>query len=132
VPVFQSLDQFSLSAPSRQELYGYEMSAAIAAKTNVTFETITPQEISSALQEQLADSPQGRNYNGPWLLQLAGMPWHGAAWHGTDDYLYIFQTWDGGQTGVLQIIGFTNKPQGVKIRYKLVGKTEARINDAKP
>jgi hypothetical protein len=32
---------------------------------------------------------------------------------------YLFKTREGGM-GVLQIVGFTNNPSGVKIRYKLV------------
>jgi hypothetical protein len=47
------------------------------------------------------------------------MAWHDAKWQGTDDYLYAFQT-DDGQSGVLQITGFTENPRGVKLRYKLV------------
>src|ERR1019366_2882767 len=67
---------------------------------------------------------------GPWLSQFAGMAWHDAAWHGTDDYLYTFQT-DDGQSGVLQITGFTENPRGVKIRYKLVQNGNAtEINPA--
>ncbi len=37
---------------------------------------------------------------------------------------YIFKTREGG-TGILQIVGFSSDPHGVKIRYKLVQKVEA-------
>jgi len=61
-----------------------------------------------------------KRYNiGPWLPQFAGVTWHDGVWHGTDDYLYALQT-DDGQSGVLQITGFTDNPRGARIRYKPV------------
>jgi hypothetical protein len=94
------------------------MKAAIVPATGVTFETVTPPQLDGALQNQPA-SPRRDSSGGPWLPQFASMPWHDAKWQGTDDYLYAFQT-DDGQSGVLQITGFTENPRGVKIRYKLV------------
>jgi hypothetical protein len=94
-----------------------EMKAAIMQEKGLAFETITPPQISNTLQELVVPA---KGYNiGPWLPQFAGMTWHDTAWHGTDDYLYAFQT-DDGQSGVLQITGFTDNPRGVKILYKLV------------
>jgi RNA polymerase sigma-70 factor (ECF subfamily) len=130
VPVIQTLEHgYGLPVASQRAIYGFEMKAAIAQGTNLTFETITPQQISTTLQVE--ESPQGRNYyKGPWLLQLAGMAWHGDTWHGTDDYLYVFQTWDDGQSGVLQITGVTENPSAVKIRYKLVQATTESVEDS--
>ena len=119
VPVIQTLDHgYGLPVASKRGLYGFEMKAAIIQKKDIAFETITPLQISNALQWQV--SPANGNSNaGPWLSQFAGMAWHDVAWHGLDDYLYAFQT-DDGQGGVLQITGFTENPRAVKIRYKVV------------
>ena len=84
----------------------------------VAFETITPLQISNTLQKLVV--PAKGNNIGPFLPQFAGM-----AWHGADDYLYVFQT-DDGQSGVLQITGFIDNPRGVSIRYKLVQNSEAQ------
>ena len=100
-------------------LFAFEMKAVIVpAESGGTFETVTPPQLADALRNQpfpLKNNPSG----GPSLPQFASMAWHGAKWQGTDDYLYAFQT-DDGQTGLLQITGFTDKPRGVKLRYKLV------------
>jgi serine/threonine protein kinase len=118
-PVIQTLNHgYGLPVDSKRGLFGFEMKAAIAQEKGVTFETITPLQISTTLQNQ-ASTPRRNSSGGPWLLQFASMAWHDPAWHGTDDYPYTFQT-DDGQRGVLQIIGFTENPRGVKLRYKLV------------
>ncbi|MGD0253620.1 MAG: hypothetical protein ABSC01_13095, partial [Verrucomicrobiota bacterium] len=128
VPVIQTLDHgYGLPMASQRAIYGFEMKAAIIQEKDVVFETITPLQVSNTLQQQISP-PKGISIRyvmavnsivGPWLSQFASMAWHDAAWHGLDDYLYAFQT-DDGQSGVLQITGFTEKPRGVKIRFKLV------------
>ena len=118
VPAIVVLDQsYGFPEASKRGLFGFEMQAAIMQAKGLTFETITPQQISNALQKLVV--PAKGNNVGPFLPQFAGMAWHDTAWQGTDDYLYVFQT-DDGQSGVLQITGFTDNPRGVKIRYKLV------------
>lgn len=44
---------------------------------------------------------------------------------------YMFATREGGM-GVLQIVGLIEKPQGIKIRYKLVQTAKARAQDHQP
>ena len=118
VPGIEALDQrYGMPVASKRGLYGFEMQAAIMQAQGLAFETITPLEISNTLQTLIV--PAKGNNIGPFLPQFAGMAWHGDTWQGTDDYLYAFQT-DDGQSGALQITGFTNHPPGVKIRYKLV------------
>ena len=118
-PVILTLnDGYGPPTAAKRGLFGFEMKAAIVPATGVTFETVTPPQLDGALQNQPA-SPRRDSSGGPWLPQFASMPWHDAKWQGTDDYLYAFQT-DDGQSGVLQITGFTENPRGVKIRYKLV------------
>jgi murein DD-endopeptidase MepM/ murein hydrolase activator NlpD len=118
VPATVVLDQhYGMPEASTRGLYGFEMEATIMQSPGLTFESITPLEISNALQKLVV--PAKGNNIGPFLPQFAGMAWHDAKWQGTDDYLYAFQT-DDGQSGVLQITGFTVNPRGVKIRYKLL------------
>ena len=126
-PVIQSLTHgYGPPTTAKRGLFGFEMKAAIVpAEPGVTFETVTPLQMTSALQSQTA-SPSKNTSGGPWLPQFASMAWHDAKWQGTDDYLYAFQT-DDGQTGVLQITGFTENPRGVKIRYKLVQNSASQI-----
>jgi hypothetical protein len=127
VPVIQTLDHgYGLPVASKRGLYGFEMKSAIIQEKSVAFETITPLQISNTLQQQVSPA-KGNSNVGPWLSQFAGMAWHDAAWHGLDDYLYAFQT-DDGQSGVLQITGFTDNPRGVKIRYKLVQQSTVTIS----
>jgi serine/threonine protein kinase/LysM repeat protein len=124
VPATVVLDQhYGMPEASKRGLYGFEMEATIMQSPGLTFESITPLEISNTLQKLVV--PAKGNNIGPFLPQFAGMAWHDAKWQGTDDYLYAFQT-DDGQSGVLQITGFTENPRGVKIRYKLVQYSEAQ------
>jgi serine/threonine protein kinase/LysM repeat protein len=119
IPVIQPLNHaYGPPTAAKRGLFGFEMKAAIVPA--ITFETVTPLQMTSALQSQ-PESPRSDASGGPWLPQFASMAWHDAKWQGTDDYLYAFQT-DDGQTGVLQITGFTGNPRGVKLRYKLVQK----------
>ncbi len=118
VPATVVLDQhYGMPVASKRGLYGFEMEAAIMQSPGLTFENITPLQTSNTLQKLVV--PAKGNNIGPFLPQFSGMAWHDTAWQGTDDYLYAFQT-DDGQSGVLQITGFTKNPRGVKIRYKLV------------
>jgi hypothetical protein len=124
VPVIVVLDQgYGMPVTSKRGLYGFEMQATIMQAQGVAFETITPLQISNTLQKLVV--PAKGNNIGPFLPQFAGMAWHDTAWHGADDYLYVFQT-DDGQSGVLQITGFIDNPRGVSIRYKLVQNSEAQ------
>jgi len=119
VPVIQTLNHgYGMPVASKRALYGFEMKAALMQEKGLAFETITPLQISTELQKQVSPA-KGSSGLGPWLSQFASMALHGTSWHGTDDYLYAFETEDG-QSGVLQITGFTDNPRGVKIRYKLV------------
>jgi uncharacterized protein (TIGR03067 family) len=97
-----------LPVVSQQALYGFEMKAAVVRGTNLSFESITPLQISTTLRGPLVS--QSSHNDGPWLFQLAGMDWQN---------LYAFQT-DDGQRGVLQVIGMSENPRAVKLRYKLV------------
>ena len=125
-PVIQTLTHgYGPPVASKRGLFGFEMKAAIVpAEKGVTFENVTPQLLEVALKKQ-PDSPRMDASGGPWLLQFAGMAGHDASWHGTDDYLYAFQT-DEGDAGLLQITGFTDNPRGVKLRYKLVQNDSAK------
>jgi serine/threonine protein kinase len=97
-----------LPVVSQQALYGFEMKVAIVRKANLSFETITPLQISNALQGPLVS--QSSHNGGPLLFHLAGTDWQN---------LFAFTT-DDGPSGVLQVIGMTENPRGVKLRYKLV------------
>lgn len=44
------------------------------------------------------------------------------------DTTHIFKTREGG-VGIIQIVGFTNNPRGVKIQYKMVQKESAGKTD---
>ncbi len=124
VPVIVVLDQgYGMPAASKRGSYGFEMQATIMQAQGVAFETITPLQISNTLQKLVV--PVKGNNIGPFLPQFAGMAWHDTAWHGADDYLYVFQT-DDGQSGVLQITGFIDNPRGMSIHYKLVQNSEAQ------
>jgi hypothetical protein len=120
IPVIISLVHgYGSPTAAERGLFAFEMKAVIVpAAPGVSFETVTPAQLDGPLQNQpfpLKNNPSG----GPTLPQFASMAWHGAKWQGTDDYLYAFQTEDG-QSGLLQITGFTDNPRGVKLRYKLV------------
>jgi serine/threonine protein kinase len=118
VPAIVVLNQgYGMPVASKRGLYGFEMQAAIMQAQGLTFANITPLQISNTLQKLVV--PAKGNNIGPFLPQFSGMAWHDTAWQGTDDYLYVFQT-DDGQSGVLQITGFTENPRSVRIRYKLV------------
>ncbi|HSY18418.1 MAG TPA: ATP-dependent metallopeptidase FtsH/Yme1/Tma family protein [Candidatus Acidoferrales bacterium] len=119
VPVIQTLNQgYGLPVASERGLYGFEMKAAILQEPGLAFESVTSLQISNVLQNKVSPA-KGNRVVGPWLSEFATMTGHDKTWQGTDDYLYAFQT-EAGQSGVLQITGFTEKPRGVKIRYKLV------------
>jgi serine/threonine protein kinase len=121
VPAIVMPEHYSGAMAYKRGLYGFEMEAAIMEAQDLTFETVTPLQISNTLQTLIV--PAKGNNIGPFLPQFSGMAWHDTAWQGTNDYLYAFQT-DDGQSGVLQITGFIANPGGVKIRYKLVLKTK--------
>ncbi len=120
IPVIISLVHgYGPPTAAERGLFAFEMKAVIVpVAPGVTFETVTPSQLDGPLRNQ--PFPQKNNPSGgPTLPQFASMAWHDAKWQGTDDYLYAFQTEDG-QSGLLQITGFTDNPRGVKVRYKLV------------
>lgn len=94
-----------LPVASQQALYGFEMKGAYLDGTQTAFETITPNQVSLALQNGHL-CMEVRHGDGPVLDLLKGS-------------LFAIKT-DAGELGVLQITGFAENPKGVKIRYKLV------------
>jgi len=62
---------------------------------------------------------------GAWNLSKPGSPVYMMA-KGKLPVTYQFKTREGG-VGLLQIIGFAEKPNGVKIRYKMVNKPAGRV-----
>jgi len=97
-----------LPVVSQQALYGFRMKVASILDSNANFDAVTPQQVATALNGPLV--PSSSHNGGPMLSQISGMDWQ---------TLYAFQTEDG-QSGVLQVVGMTREPPGVKIRYKLV------------
>jgi serine/threonine protein kinase len=82
----------------RQRFFGIDM--MVVPVPEEQWETITPESV----REQL---PAGKP-NSPSLMGDGRLP-----------AVYLFRTREGG-TGILQIVEATDKPKGLKIRYKLV------------
>lgn len=96
-----------LNVESQGGLYGFEMKAAVIRDESARFESIDAATLENALSN--SSVPVSTHNGGPPLYQLWGKDWMN---------LFTFRT-DDGILGVLQIIGFTENPRGVKIRYKL-------------
>ncbi len=124
-------------AHEQQSVYGFEMKAVIMNDANITFENVTPQQLSTVLKVQPLygeverHARELRSYShadGIWLPQLAGIDLQNPDMDLQD--LYAFQTDDGQISGVLQVVGLVKNPHGVKIRYKLVQEHEKAQNQS--
>jgi len=101
-----------LPVASQQALYGFEMKAAVVAGTNLSFETVSPEQIAAALGGSLVS--RSSHNGGPMLFQIAGLDWQ---------TLYAMET-DDGTRGLLQVTGMSQSPRGVKFRYRLLARRE--------
>jgi beta-lactamase regulating signal transducer with metallopeptidase domain/Leucine-rich repeat (LRR) protein len=94
--------------PDRLYLLG-DCTAAVVPAT--TWDEVTPGQVLAALAEPdpelVVEYPSGPP---AWVLGGRGRP---------ASTLYAFKTREGGM-GVLQIVGFSEDPKGVRIRYKMV------------